>query len=107
VYEVEAQRFTRCRDVLFHENKFHTFEEVTNSILFYKDNVTDDTQPNVVKDELEMPPIATEPSEDVSSVGATYEDTFYSASKKSWSNQTEKLNHLRDFIQNNVSFQNH
>ena len=31
VYEVDAKRFTRCRDVVFHENKFHTFDEVTNS----------------------------------------------------------------------------
>ena len=30
VYEVDAKRFTRFRDV-FHENKFHTFDEVTNS----------------------------------------------------------------------------
>ena len=76
VYEVDAKRFTRCRDVRFHENKFHTFEEATNSTLFYKDSVIDDTQPNVVKDEPEMPSTATESSENVPSVGATYEDTF-------------------------------
>ena len=36
----------------------------------------DDTQPDDVKDEPEMPSTATESSEDVPSVGATYEDTF-------------------------------
>ena len=76
VYEFGAKRFTRCSDVLFHENKFHTFEEVTNSSLFYKDSVIDDTQPDDVKDEPKMPPITTESTEDVPSVGATYEDTF-------------------------------
>ena len=74
MYEVDAKRFTRCRDVLYHEKKLHTFEEVTNSTLFYKDS--DDTQPDDVKDEPEMPSTATESSEDVLSVGATYEDTF-------------------------------
>ena len=74
VYEVDAKRFTRCRDVLFHESMFHTFEEVTNSTLFYKDS--DDTQPDDVKDEPEMPSTATESSEDVLSMGASYEDTF-------------------------------
>ena len=73
VYEVDAKRFTRCRDVLFHENKFHTFEGVTNSTLFYKDSMIDDTLPDDVKHE---PSTATESSEDVPSVGATYEDTF-------------------------------
>ena len=73
VYEVDAKRFRRCRDVLFHENKFHTFEGVTNSTLFYKDSMIDDTLPDDVKDE---PSTATESSEDVPSVGATYEDTF-------------------------------
>ena len=73
MYEVDAKRFTRCRDVLFHENKFHTFERVTNSTLFYKDSMIDDTQPDDVKDE---PSTATESSEDVPSVGATYEDMF-------------------------------
>lgn len=65
VYEVDAKRFTRCRDVLFHENKFHTFEEVTNSTFFFKDNMIDDAQPDDVKDEREMPSTATESSEDV------------------------------------------
>ena len=68
VYEADAKCFTRCRDVLFHE-----FEGVTNSTLFYKDSVIDNTQPDHVKDE---PSTATEASEDVPSVGATYEDTF-------------------------------
>ena len=76
VYEVDAKRFTRCRDVLFHENRFHTFDEVTNSTLSFKDSVLDDTQPDDVKDEPAMPSTATEPSEDVPSVGAIYEDTF-------------------------------
>ena len=76
VYEVDAKRFTTCRDVRFHENKFHTFEEATNSTLFYKDSVIDDTQPDDVKDEPEMRSTATESSENVPSVGATYEDTF-------------------------------
>ena len=31
VYEVDAKYFTRCRDVLFHENKFHTFEKPHSS----------------------------------------------------------------------------
>jgi len=33
VYEADTNHFTRCRNVLFHKNKFHTFEEVTNSTL--------------------------------------------------------------------------
>ena len=76
VYEVDAKRFTRRRDVRFHENKFHTFDEATNSTRFYKDSVIDDTQPDVVKDEPEMRSTATESSENAASVGATYEDTF-------------------------------
>ena len=35
VYEVDAKRFTRCRDIVFHENKFHTFDEDTNTTFFY------------------------------------------------------------------------
>ena len=82
VYEVDAKRFTRCRDVVFHENKFHTFDEVTNSTFFYKDNVGDETEPDDVKDELEIPTVptipitTTESPGNLSSVGATYEDTF-------------------------------
>ena len=76
MYEVHAKCFTRSRDVLFHENKFHTFEEVTSSTLFYKDSEIDDTQPDDVKEEPELPPSATESSEDVPSEGATYEHTI-------------------------------
>ena len=81
VYEVDAKRFTRCRDV-FYENKFHTFDEITNSTFFYKDNVDDETEPDDVRDELEIPtvptiPISTTDSPDnLPSLGATYEDTF-------------------------------
>ena len=39
VYEGNAKRFTRYRDVVFHENKFHTFDEVTNCTFVYKDNM--------------------------------------------------------------------
>ena len=35
-YKVHMKCFTSCRDVVFHENKFHTFDEVTNSTFFYK-----------------------------------------------------------------------
>ena len=82
VYEVDAKRFTRCRDVVFHENKFHTFDEVTNSTFFYKDNVGDETEPDDVRDELEIPTVptiaitTTESPGNLLSVGATYEDTF-------------------------------
>ena len=55
VYEVDAKRFTRSRDVVFHENKFHTFDEVTNCTFFYKDNVDDKTQPDDVRDGLKFP----------------------------------------------------
>ena len=55
VYEVDAKRFTRSRDVVFHENKFHTFDEVTNCTFFYKDNVDDETQPDDVRDGLKFP----------------------------------------------------
>ena len=75
---MDAKRFTRCRDV-FHENKFPTFDEVTNSRFFYKDNVDDETQPDDVRDELEIvtiPTTTTESPENLPSVGATYEDTF-------------------------------
>ena len=80
VSEVDAKRFTRCRDV-FHENKFHTFDEVTNSTFFYKDNVDDETEPDDVRDELEIPtvttiPISTKESPENLTSGATYEDTF-------------------------------
>ena len=81
VYEVDAKRFTRCRDV-FNENKFHTFDEITNRTFFYKDNVDDETKPDDVRDELEIPtvptiPISTTDSPDnLPSLGATYEDTF-------------------------------
>ena len=70
VYEDDAKHFTRSRDVLFHD-KFHTFKEVTKTTPFYKDSVIDDTQPDDVKDELEIPATATESSEDVPPVGAT------------------------------------
>ena len=53
VYEVDAKCFTRCRDV-FRENKYYTFDKVTNSTFFYKDNVDDETQPDDVRDELEI-----------------------------------------------------
>ena len=80
VYEVDAKRFTRCRDIVFHENKFHTFDEVTNTTFFYKDNVDDETQPDDdARDELEIatiPITTTESPENLPSVGATYEDTF-------------------------------
>ena len=79
LYDVDAKRFTRCRDVVFHENKFPTIDEVTNSTFFYKDNVDDETQPDDVRDELEIPAIpttTTESPENLPSVGATYEDTF-------------------------------
>ena len=79
VYDVDAKCFTRCRDVVFHENKFPTFDEVTNSTFFYKDNVHDETQPDDVRDELEIvtiPTTTTESAENLPSVGATYEDTF-------------------------------
>ena len=80
VYDVDAKRFTRCRDIVFHENKFPTFDEVyTNSTFFYKDNVHDETQPDDVRDELEIvtiPTTTTESPENLPSVGATYEDTF-------------------------------
>ena len=80
VSEVDAKRFTRCRDV-FHENKFHTFDEVTNSTFFYKDNVDDETEPDDVRDGLEIPtvptiPISTTESPENLTSGATYEDTF-------------------------------
>ena len=74
---MEAKRFTRCRDV-FHEDKFHTIDEVTNSTSLYKDNVDDETQPDDVKDKLEIltiPTTTTESPENLPSVGATYEDT--------------------------------
>ena len=61
VYEVDAKRFTRFRDVVFHENKFHTFDEVTNSTFFYKGNVDDETESNDVRDELEIPTVPTIP----------------------------------------------
>ena len=82
VCEVDAKRFTRCRDVVFHKNKFHAFDEVTNSTFFYKDNVDDETEPDDVRDELEIPTVptttitTTESPENLPSVGATYEDTF-------------------------------
>ena len=66
-------------DVVFYENKFPTFDEVTNSTFFYKDNVDDETQPDDVRDELEIvtiPTTTTESPENLPSVGATYEDTF-------------------------------
>ena len=93
MYEVDAKHFTRFRDIVFYENKFHTFDEVTNSTFFYKDNVDDETQPDGdARDELEIPTIpitTTESPENLPSVGATYEDT-YATSEKPWSNQTEK-----------------
>ena len=80
MYEVDAKRFTRCRDIVFHENKFHTFDEVTNTTFFYKDNVDDETQPDDdARDKLEIatiPITTTESPENLPSVGATYEDTF-------------------------------
>ena len=73
VYEVDAKRFTRCRDIVFHENKLHTFDEVTNSTFFYKDNVDDETQPDDdARDELEIstiPITTTESPENLPSLG--------------------------------------
>ena len=63
VYDVDAKRFTRCRDIVFHENKFPTFDEVNNSTFFYKDSVDDETQPDDVRDELEIPTIPTTTTE--------------------------------------------
>ena len=59
VYEVDAKCFTSCRDIVFHENKFYTFDKVTNSTFFYKDNVDVKMQPDDVRDELEIPTIPT------------------------------------------------
>ena len=81
MYEVDAKRFTKSRDIVFHENKFHSFDEVTNRTLFYEDSVDDETQPDNARDELEIPTVPvvptsiTESPENLLSVGATHEDT--------------------------------
>ena len=74
----------RC---FFHKNKLNTFQEVTNSKLVCKGSVIGNTQPDDVKDELELLPTTTESSQDVPSVEATYDDA---TSEKPWSNHTEK-----------------
>ena len=71
-----------AKTLFLYENKFHTFDEVTNSTFFYKDNVDDETEPDNVRDDLEIPTVptipitTTETPENLPSVGATYEDTF-------------------------------
>ena len=68
--------------LFLYKNKFHTFDEVTNSTFFYKDNVDDETEPDNVRDDPEIPTVptipitTTESPENLPSVGATYEDTF-------------------------------
>ena len=56
--------------------------EVTNSTFFYKDNVDDETEPEDVRDDLQIPTVptipitATQSLANLPSVGATYGDTF-------------------------------
>ena len=56
--------------------------EVTNSTFFYKDNADDETEPDDVRDDLEIPTVptipitATQSLANLPSVGATYGDTF-------------------------------
>jgi len=78
----DAEMFFSIRTSFIHLKKSPTAHSI-----FYKESVIDNTQPDYVKDKLEMPPIATESSEDLPTVLPMRINT---ASEKSWSNQTEK-----------------
>ena len=45
--------------LFFMKTSFYTFDKVTNSTFFYKDNVDVKMQPDDVRDELEIPTIPT------------------------------------------------
>ena len=91
LYDLEAKKFVRSRDVVFHENKFHDFEAVTEELIIREDvpeekvnvdheqhnDAADDDHEQRHEDQVRLPDI--EDEENTPAVGASipsYEENF-------------------------------
>ena len=80
VYDLESKNFVRNRNVLFHKNKFHSFEIFDKETVLEQDDVKgrfdEDGQFTVIPAEPTVNLVTANHEENVPAVGAKFEENF-------------------------------